>query len=132
MTGCWLWTAATTRKYGRMHFGGKLTQAHRISWTLNRGDIPSGMNVCHHCDTPPCVNPDHLFLGTQADNIRDAYRKGRVMTPGERAFGVGRVNKTHCKHGHPLLGANLYRRPDGKRDCRECARATRRRWREKR
>lgn len=79
--GCWLWTAAICKRkweYGR--FGlplGGWESAHRTSWKLFVGDIPEGMSVLHKCDVPRCVNPDHLFLGTQADNIADMDRKGR-------------------------------------------------------
>ena len=76
--GCWLWTGhRTTNGYGRLHFDGRGIQAHRLAWEWTNGPIPEGLRVCHRCDVPNCVNPEHLFLGTQQDNIRDMYAKGR-------------------------------------------------------
>jgi len=60
-------------------------KAHRVAWILSRGPIPGGMLVCHHCDNPPCCNPDHLFIGTHADNIRDRTQKNRSYQ-GERVW----------------------------------------------
>jgi hypothetical protein len=80
ITGCWLWTASVNDSgYGILWLPWKKTMglAHRISWELHCGPIPEGMQVLHHCDTPPCVNPACLFLGTQADNMRDMAKKGR-------------------------------------------------------
>jgi hypothetical protein len=82
-TGCWMWIGGVeSHGYGRMSFNGKRYKAHQLSWILNRGEIPKGMCVCHHCDTPGCVNPDHLFLGTMADNMRDKVAKGRQSHKG--------------------------------------------------
>lgn len=77
-SGCWWWLGALTEKgYGIAALAGSHVRAHRLSWLLHRGPIPNGILVCHHCDTPCCVNPDHLFLGTHQDNVRDMDMKGR-------------------------------------------------------
>ena len=77
-TDCWIWTAsAHPTGYGWIRARGKAARAHRVSWELHRGTIPKGMCICHRCDRPSCVNPDHLFIGTQADNMRDRNSKGR-------------------------------------------------------
>lgn len=77
--GCWLWDGSRNRDgYGTIgngNTGSMLT--HRAAWIVTNGPIPAGLNVCHSCDNPRCVRPDHLFLGTQYDNIQDCYAKGR-------------------------------------------------------
>ena len=78
VNGCWLWTAAKDPKgYGEVRHRGKKAKAHRLSYELFVGVIPPGLMVCHHCDTPSCVAPDHLFLGTNTENILDSCRKLR-------------------------------------------------------
>lgn len=76
---CWLWIGSVNSAgYPRIQIGETMIYGHRFSWELAYGPIPEGMMVCHHCDTPRCVNPSHLFLGTAADNARDMAAKGRV------------------------------------------------------
>ena len=82
-TGCWLWERATTHNgYGQISIGGKIMIAHRYSWELHGGHIPDGLCVLHKCDVRCCVNPDHLWLGTQKDNSQDALKKGRLKLEG--------------------------------------------------
>lgn len=82
---CWNWMAyKNSLGYGRLRVNGVKTLAHRASYVFFTGDIPSGLLVCHRCDNPSCINPEHLFLGTAKDNHRDAVGKGRI-NPIERA-----------------------------------------------
>lgn len=77
-SGCWLWLGTWCPKgYGTFYFRKRSFKAHRASWTLFRSEIPEGLYICHRCDNPPCVNPDHLFCGTHLDNNRDMMMKGR-------------------------------------------------------
>lgn len=76
---CWLWQSkAQIRGYGQIHAWHRPQYAHRVAYALGNGDIPEGAHVLHRCDTPLCCNPNHLFLGDQADNMRDRFAKGRV------------------------------------------------------
>lgn len=75
--GCWIWTAARIRGYGVFRVAGRNIRAPRVSYELFVGPVPRSLSACHHCDNPPCVNPAHLFLGTQKDNMLDMAAKGR-------------------------------------------------------
>lgn len=105
-SGCWLWIGALMRGrlYGKVYVDGKLRAAHRAAWAVWNGPIPSGMAVCHRCDTPSCINPAHLFLGTQQDNIADMFAKGRA-----------RHNRGERHHNAKLTNAQALR---AFRDCR--------------
>jgi hypothetical protein len=111
--GCWEWTAGTKNGYGHIGFWDKerkltkTVKAHRISWEIHNGPIPklSGVHggvIRHKCDNRSCVNPKHLLLGTQNDNVRDQVERGRLITPIKSAY----CNKGHFKEG------KIY--------CREC------------
>lgn len=76
--GCRIWQGAKNPKgYGHIKWQGRVWQAHRLAWTDANGPIPDGLHVCHRCDTPSCVNVEHLFLGTNDDNMADRSAKGR-------------------------------------------------------
>lgn len=123
-SGCWLWTASTyPNGYGRMRMPDGITVkvATHVAILLFRDElVPVGYYVCHKCDNSYCVNPDHLFLGTAADNTRDCINKGRHKPPPRAKRGQG--IKPSCKYGHKMEGDNLYTYPTGERACRECIR----------
>lgn len=76
-SGCWLWTGAKDKRgYGKINIEGRYVQTHRASWAEFKGD-PGQLFVCHHCDTPACLNPEHLFLGSHTDNMEDMTTKQR-------------------------------------------------------
>jgi hypothetical protein len=119
--GCWLWSAGRDCDgYGVFWIAaGIQRKAHRIAYEIAHGPIPAGLLVCHACDTPACVNPARMFLGTHAENHHDRDQKGRQSE----------MKKTHCPAGHPYAGENLISRRVGSsqwRKCRQCeARHTR-------
>ena len=77
-SGCWLWTGSCMANgYGQIGYKGKNAYAHRVSWILHIGPIEPGMHVLHRCDVKNCVNPNHLFVGTADDNMKDMISKGR-------------------------------------------------------
>lgn len=84
-TGCWLWAGTVNRKgYGIARHDGKPRLAHRVAYAQHHGPIPAGMFVCHRCDQPCCVNPDHLYAGTPKQNTADMFRRNRVQRKGKK------------------------------------------------
>lgn len=115
-TGCWLWLGVERNGYGtytvRANGRKKMHSAHRFAWERVHGPIPKGLFACHRCDTPGCVNPDHIFLGTPRDNFEDMRRKRRHTWN----------RRTHCINGHEYTPENTYMRKDRPtaRMCRKC------------
>lgn len=116
---CWLWKSSRGPKgYGQFTVkrGSNPVLTHRLAWELTSGPIEGGLFVLHRCDNPPCCNPEHLFLGTNADNVRDMMSKGRHRNQiSQQAF---------CKRGHSLRPENVWVGAHGGRSCRTCKRAS--------
>ena len=134
--GCWEWQGGRSNRggYGLVGVGkAKNAKAHRIAYELANGPFDSDLFVCHRCDNPPCCRPDHLFLGTNADNAADRERKGRNRPgPAVAASAQVRRQRPTCKHGHPWTDENTRINRDGGRACRACARENSRRYRSRR
>lgn len=113
--GCWIWTGTVDGNgYGRIKVSGRRKGAHRVSWEIHNGPIPKGNGhhgtcVLHHCDVTLCVNPAHLFLGSNADNVHDSMGKGRhsCQTHSENLFSSALSKKIKRKHGEKHHYAKL-------------------------
>ena len=121
LTGCWFWLGSCGNSgYGKTRFThSKDMTAHRVSYMGFKGEIPEGMNVLHVCDVRTCVNPEHLFLGTQRENIKDMVTKGRHKCPARE--------RTQCPQGHEYSGVNS----NGARICKICMKDARQRFERK-
>ncbi|MFB8122066.1 HNH endonuclease signature motif containing protein [Streptomyces bacillaris] len=104
---CWIWQGSTNGTYGRLGPG----LAHRVSYEIAKGQIPSGLDIDHLCRRPLCINPDHLEAVTRRVNLLRSTN-----------FTALEAAQTDCITGHPLSGPNLYMDPRGRRQCRECRR----------
>lgn len=126
-SGCWEWQKSrNARQYGVFCTNGTRFMAHRWSYAFHIGPVPSGYFVCHKCDNPPCVNPEHLFVGTHQDNMNDAKSKGRMSVPKPA------LRKEFCKRGHKLSGYNSFvNTASGRRQCRKCKSITYKEWAKK-
>lgn len=116
-SGCWLWQKQKDKDgYGqfRKHAKDRWHKSHREMWLAIKGPIPDGFGVLHTCDVPSCINPAHLYLGTQKDNVRDMRSRGRAKDTGSP--------KTHCKRGHLLITGEA---------CKPCHAQRQRSYREK-
>jgi len=107
---CWIWNGAKTPfGYGRLGVGEGWVMAHRFSWELANGPIPEGLFILHHCDNPPCVRPDHLFVGTLRDNTRDMTSKGRNRPPRGVLSGRTHLTETDVRRMREMYASGTYK-----------------------
>jgi hypothetical protein len=118
-TNCWNWTGAISAgKYGSIYYQGRMQKAHRVTWLVERGPIPDGMDLDHLCRNTRCCNPVHLEPVTRAENLRRSPNMDRHS------------HRTHCKRGHEFTPENtMIRKKMGWRSCRTCMRQHIRNWR---
>jgi DNA-binding XRE family transcriptional regulator len=107
--GCWQWSGSKSSDgYGSFSIAHKMYGAHRISWEIHYGQIPQGKHVLHKCDTPECVNPEHLFLGTHKENMRDMFSKGRRKHARGIRNGLAKLNDIKVKEIRRLHKTGKY------------------------
>lgn len=120
---CWLWLASTDgRGYGKKYWHGKNDKAHRVSWMISVGEIPNGLWVLHKCDNRLCVNPKHLFLGTNQDNVTDRENKNRGNQPKGEKVGLAKLNANQVREIRKRYaeGGILYRELAAEYGVNEC------------
>jgi hypothetical protein len=110
---CWEWSGYKRKDgYANFWIKDKVYLAHRISYMISRGNVDKKTCVCHTCDNRSCINPDHLWTGTQADNMRDCAKKGRIVNK--------EMAKTHCSRGHEYTHIYIKKTGGRTRKCRIC------------
>lgn len=108
-SGCWLWDASALKSgYGQFWLNNKMIKAHRVSYSLYKGSIPTGMHVLHSCDVPCCVNPAHLYLGTHQDNMDDKVRKGRTNSLAKEEHPLSKLTEKQVSEIRDLLKCGLF------------------------
>ena len=126
--GCWLWTGCRDKKgYGRIMLDGHSERAYRHAWRLTHGAIPDGLFVLHKCDNPPCVRPDHLYVGTKGDNLRDRISRFPETCPKGATHGQAKLSQlevnairrlSHRGHSANVLAGKFHVVPETIRDIR--------------